>query len=119
MHEDKKSRQIGSVLGPTLIAVTTSEWMNLDIWSENIPPMTYLNGMILFAVGLGVVRFHNQWRPMWTLSITIVGWLMIAGGFFRLFFPTSPQADASPATYAFIVLLGVLGVIMTIKSYAK
>ncbi|MEO1200799.1 MAG: hypothetical protein AAFX39_16520 [Pseudomonadota bacterium] len=119
MNDDNRSRHIGSVLGPILLVVTISEWINIDIWSENLPPVTYLNGVMLFAAGLAIVRFHSRWRPIWTASITIVGWLMIAGGAYRLFFPTAPQADPTPMTYTFIAIIGALGAIMTFRSYLR
>ena len=118
-RDDRLSRTIGGVLGPTLIAVTLSEGMNFGIWTENLPPLTYLNGMILFAAGMAIIRFHSRWRPLWTLSITLVGWIMLAGGLFRLFLPAAPQAEPGLFAYGFIVLLGTLGVIMTVKSYVK
>ncbi len=119
MKTDETSLRIGSVLGPTLVAVTISEWINFDIWTENYPPLTYLNGMMLFAAGLGIIRFHSRWRPFWTLSITLAGWLMLAGGLLRLFFPTAPQMEPGLMSYGFIALLATLGVIMTFKSYTS
>ncbi len=119
MTDDHLSRNIGAVLGPTLIAVTLSEWINFGIWTENLPPLTYLNGMILFAAGMAIIRFHSRWRPLWTLSITIAGWLMAAGGLFRLFLPAAPQAEPGVFAYGLIVFLGALGALMTFKSYAK
>ena len=119
MSDDTRSKNIGSVLGPALLAVTTSEVVNFGIWEENLAPVTYLNGLMLFAAGLAIARFHNRWRPSWTLSVTIVGWLMMAGGLFRLFYPTAEQATASLGTYVFVGFLGLLGLIMTVKSYAR
>ncbi len=119
MTNEDRSRRIGSVLGPTLLAVTISEWINFDIWTENYAPLTYLNGMMLFAVGVGIIRFHSYWRPLWTTSITIAGWLMAGGGLFRLFFPAAPQMEPGPASYGFIAFLAVLGAVMTFKSYTS
>lgn len=119
MSTDETSRRIGSVLGPTLIAVTVSEWINFGIWTENNPPLTYLNGMILFAVGVGIIRFHRRLRPYWTLSITIAGWLMAAGGLIRLFFPAAEQMEPGLASYGFIAFLAALGLVMTFKSYVR
>ena len=119
MNNNDVSRRIGSVLGPTLIMVIISEWINYGIFLENNPPHAYLNGVMLFAVGVAIVRFHNAWRPLWTLSITVTGWLMLAGGVFRLFFPTAPQAPPGLATYGFMLFLGALGLMMTVKSYTK
>ncbi len=119
MTDDHLSRNIGAVLGPTLIVVTLSEWINFGIWSENLPALTYLNGMILFVAGMAIIRFHSRWRPLWTLSITVVGWLLVAGGLFRLFMPAAPQAEPGVFAYGFIILLGALGVLMIIKSYVR
>ena len=119
MTDDRLSRHIGSVLGPTLIAVTVSEVIHFGIWTEALPTLTYLNGMILFAAGMALVRFHTRWRPLWTVSITIVGWLLLVGGLFRLFFPTAPQAEPGVAAYAFIAVLFTLGVTMTVKAYVR
>ena len=119
MNNDETSRRIGSVLGPTLIVVTISEWMNFGIWTENNAPLTYLNGMILFAVGVAIVRFHSRWRPFWTLSITVAGWMMVVGGGFRLFFPTATQAEPSLMSYGLVAFLAALGLTMTIKSYTR
>jgi len=117
MADTATSKRIASVLGPVLLAVTTSEFLNLGIWNENHPPLTYLNGMILFATGFAILRFHHRWRPLWTASVTLVGALMTAGGAYRLYFPTAPQADPTPATYAFVIFLGLMGLIMTIGAY--
>lgn len=116
-RDNKLSKNIGSVLGPLLIAVTTSEVLNFGIWTENNPPLTYLNGMILFAAGLAIVRFHHRWRPLWTASITLAGWLMMAGGVMRLYLPSMEQASPGPVAYAFIGLLCFLGLVMTFKAY--
>ncbi len=115
--DQKHSKNIASLLGPVLIAVTLSEAINLHIWADSFPQVTYLNGMILFSVGLAVVRFHNRWLPAWTVTITILGWLMLVAGLFRLFFPGAEQAGGSPATYVFIGGLCLLGLFLTLKAY--
>ena len=44
-------RHIAGLAGPTLMAVTTSEALNLDIWTGVSPTLVYLNGVLLFRVG--------------------------------------------------------------------
>ena len=116
-HDCSLSKNIASVLGPVLMAVTTSEALNFGIWTENNPPLTYLNGMILLAVGVAIVRFHRRWRPLWTASVSLAGWLMIVGGLTRLYFPSMEQASPGPVAYAFIGLLCFLGIVMTFRAY--
>jgi hypothetical protein len=38
------SKHIAQLIGPTLIAVTISEALNLEIWATNMASVTYLNG---------------------------------------------------------------------------
>ncbi|MDP2011172.1 MAG: hypothetical protein Q8K11_13445 [Phenylobacterium sp.] len=59
-------RHIAGLAGPTLMAVTTSEALNLDIWSPADPTLVYLNGVLLFVAGLAITCIHNVWRLRWT-----------------------------------------------------
>jgi len=54
-------RHMAGLAGPTLMAVTASEALNLDIWSGVSPALVYLNGVLLFVAGLAIVRTHNVW----------------------------------------------------------
>ncbi len=116
-EKPQRSKLIASLLGPMLIVVSISEGLNLHIWDTSIPQIVYLNGMILFAVGLVVVRFHNIWRRTWIVTITIIGWLILLAGLFRMFFPNAQQAEATPITYAFIALICLIGVFLSYKAY--
>lgn len=113
----RRSRLIASLLGPMIVAVTVSEALNLGIWETSVPQIVYLNGMILFAAGLAVVRFHNVWRRAWVVTITLAGWALLLAGLFRLFFPYAPQAEVSPVTYAFVAGLCMVGLFLTVKGY--
>ncbi|MBZ5514411.1 MAG: hypothetical protein LAN62_06140 [Acidobacteriia bacterium] len=53
------------MIGPTLIALGVTETLNLHIWATNIAPVIYVNGTILFVVGLAIVRAHNHWTRSW------------------------------------------------------
>ena len=99
--------------------MTSSEALNLQIWSARPDPvLVHLNGMMLTAAGLAILRFHWLWRPVWTANLTITGALMTLGGVFRLFWPNAPQADEGPATDAFIAVLATLGLIMSLGALA-
>ena len=57
------STYIGKLLGPALIAVSVTEWMNLDVFmaatGPSFAPHVYLSGTLTFIAGLSIVRAHN------------------------------------------------------------
>ncbi|MBK8559143.1 hypothetical protein [Candidatus Amarobacter glycogenicus] len=111
------SRQIAGLLGPIIVVVTLSEMVNFDIWEENLAPVTYLNGALLFAAGLAIIRTHNIWKPNWTLLVTLTGWGIGVLGLWRLFFPEADQAGENVAAYLGVGVLCALGCFLTFKGY--
>ena len=111
------SKRIAGIVGPTLIAVTVSETINLGIWKTSLPQVTYLNGMVFFVAGLSIVRAHNRWLRGWPVVLTLVGWLAMAGGLFRMFAPQAPQGGENAPTYAVIAVILAAGIFLTIKAY--
>ena len=112
------SRQLAGLIGPTLVVVTSSEGLNLHIFATNIPPVTYLNGTLLFIAGLAIVRAHSRWTRGWPVLVTLVGWVGIIGGLLRMFFPEAEQGVSDTVRYASIFSLLAVGVFLTLKAYA-
>jgi hypothetical protein len=113
------SKQLAGLIGPTIMAVTLSELFNFHIWSANTAAGVHLNGALLFIAGLSIVRIHNCWTRDWTVAVTIVGWLCILAGLFRMFAPElqlEGARNASAIIVSAIVVL-ILGILLTIKSY--
>jgi hypothetical protein len=115
-----RSRQIAALLGPVLIVLAVSEAKNLQIWAAGIAPLTYLAGLLWFLGGLAILSVHNRWSAAWPVAITIVGWFLLLGGLFRLFFPDTQQGNQNtPAlgAYAVDAVLLALGVLMTFRAH--
>ncbi len=115
------SKQIAGLVGPTIMVLTLSEMLNLHIWATNIPPVTYLNGFVMFVAGLLIVRAHNYWVRGWPVLITLTGWiLLIVFGLGRMFFPEAHQltGDVSGA-YALIAVFFAIGCFLTFKAYSR
>lgn len=112
------SKQIAGLVGPTAVALTLSEAMNLHIWADNIAPVTYLNGTLLFIAGLSIVRVHNLWKG-WPVMVTLAGWIAILGGLFRMFAPEARQAPQNGATFAVLMVLLAIGIFLTFKAYSR
>jgi uncharacterized membrane protein HdeD (DUF308 family) len=112
------SKQIAGLVGPTLIALNLSEIMNPHIWS-NIAHITYLAGSLWFVAGLSILRAHNRWVLGWPVLITVVGWFVILGGLFRMFFPASAQQGVENTFSVLVgqIILLVIGIFLTFKAY--
>ena len=111
------SRQLAQIIGPTLSVMTLSEMTNLSIWENNIPSVTFLNGVLLFVGGISIIRVHNFWVRNWTILITLIGWLTIILGLLRMFFPTAKQAGENFSTYLLLIFLFIFGLFLSLKGY--
>lgn len=111
------STQIASILGPLLMAISSSEFVNFKIWEKVEPTVVYLNGLILFIGGLSIIRFHSIYTAQWTLVITILGWMIFIAGIYRMFFPGKRQAQKGWQTNMLILILFLSGCFLTYKAY--
>ena len=113
------SRQLAGLIGPTLIALGATEALNIDMFENQIAPVVYLNGTILFVVGLALVRAHNRWAWRWPTFITVTGWVLLAGGLYRMIAPEAPQAHANAGSYAMFAAIVVIGLFLSVKGYGS
>ena len=115
-----KSRLIAGLVGPSAVAATVSETINLGIWKTNLAPVTYLNGTLLLVAGIAIVRAHNRWTLGWPVLVTITGWVFIVGGLYRMFYPQAQQLqEGAISSYAFMGALFVAGCVMTFEAYGR
>ena len=82
-----QSKRIAGLLGPTLMVMIASEFplVQPHLYDEQIPPVVYLSGLLMFVAGLAIVRWHNVWRRDWTVLVTLVGWALLVLGTVRMF----------------------------------
>ncbi len=111
------SLDIAAIVGPILMALAISEYRHLDIWKNVDPTVVYLNGLVLFAGGLVLVRFHNIWRPDWTVVITLISWLCLLLGLFRMMMPRQPQLKRSRGTNVMLLVMLLLGGFLSVQAY--
>jgi len=104
------SKRLAGLIGPTLIAITTSEMMNPDIWGAVTAPVTYHAGTVLFVAGLSIVYARNRWTRSWPVMVTIVGWVAVLGGLFRMFAPEFAQRGAQNIPAVFAAQIGLLAI---------
>jgi len=112
------SLHIAAILGPVLVILSISEYLNYPIWKDVSPSVVYLNGLILLGSGLTVLHFQHTWRLDWTLVINLLGCLLILMGVLRMFFPTMPQPRQSTGTNLLILMLLAAGLFLTYQGYS-
>lgn len=111
------SRYIASLVGPTLVAVTASEFVNPHVWDAIIAPVTYQAGMLMFVGGLSIVRAHNRWVAGWPVVLTLVGWFGIAAGLARMFLTSAAQQSAPSMAVPFELGLMLVGLFLTVQAF--
>jgi hypothetical protein len=110
-------RDIARLIGPILMVLSLSEALNFYIWKKAEAPVVYLNGLLLFTGGLALIRAHNNWSIQWPILITLIGWLSLALGLYRIFFPNGKQLERGTFSYVTLAILFLIGFFLTVKSY--
>jgi len=115
------SRRIAGILGPVLVLMVTSElrFWNPTLYAEQITPLVYLSGILIFTAGLAILRSHNIWTRSWPLLITLIAWAAVLLGVTRIFFPQSYKAQFQNDNLALTVeiVLIVIGFLLSFQAY--
>ena len=120
---------LARLIGPTLIALSAALLLN----QANMRAMAtdflehrgliFLAGVLTLVTGLSIVLTHNEWVWGWPVVITILGWLGVVGGAFRIIFPDSVRSmgetmlDKPGLLTAGGVAEGILGVWLCYAGY--
>jgi cytochrome bd-type quinol oxidase subunit 2 len=89
---------LAQLIGPVLIVIgvglllkkTEFREMATDFLSSRA--LIFVSGLLTLVTGLAIVLTHNVWEFNWPVIITILGWLSVFGGVFRILFPNSVQS---------------------------
>ena len=113
------SKRIAGLVGPSLVALTLTELINLDIWTQTPAVVVYLSGTLLFVAGLSIVRVHNHWTTCWPVLVTIIGWFALLAGLARMMAPEFAQRLVQHTTtpYPWIFAMLAIGGVLTVKAY--
>ena len=115
------SKYLAGLIGPSLVAITISETVNIHIWAGNTAAGIHFNGAVLFVAGLAIVRAHNLWVRGWPVLVTLTGWAMMLLGLFRMFFPELQLEGAKHTVAASAEIMPVLalGIFLTYQGYRR
>ncbi len=89
---------IARLVGPMLLVISAAVLINQDNIREMATDflehrgLIFLAGIMTLLGGLVIVETHNVWVAGWPVVITILGWLLVVGGVFRVVFPDSVKS---------------------------
>src|SRR5262245_7145932 len=123
------SKLIAGLMGPLLVAMGVAMLINRSLFPTIIGEVAhnyaliFLSGVLVLLAGVAIVRVHNVWTGGWPRLVTALGWLAIASGLVRMWFPqaAAPIAEAfagnavSPLVGGLVVL--ALGAFLSYKAY--
>jgi hypothetical protein len=120
---------LAQLIGPLLLVMgvgMVSDRENFRSMAEEFlasRALIYIAGLLAFVPGLAIVLVHNVWAFDWRLIITLLGWLSLLGGIFRLLLPRQVTAVGSAvlARRNYLTIGGVvtlaLGALLSLFGY--
>jgi hypothetical protein len=94
----QRSIYLARLIGPVLVVIGLGSLINAAIYRAmagemlNSIAFIYIAGVFALIAGLALVLAHNVWVAGWPLIITVLGWLGIVGGAFRILAPQQVAA---------------------------
>jgi hypothetical protein len=89
----QRSIYLARLIGPVLAAAGLGMLLNTDVFRTVAAQflasyaLIYLAGVLTLTAGIALVLAHNVWIGNWRLIITVLGWLGVIGGVFRIVWP--------------------------------
>ena len=93
----QRSIFLAKLIGPLLAAIGLALIFNADTFRLMMGEflksyaLIYIAGLLALTAGLAIVNTHNEWTGDWRVVITILGWLCVIGGIFRIVFPRTVE----------------------------
>jgi hypothetical protein len=87
------SQTIARLVGPVLCAIGVGMLANQPTYREMATqflaglPFIYFSGVLMLVAGLYILNVHNVWTRNWRSAVTVVGWVLMSVGTFRIIAP--------------------------------
>jgi hypothetical protein len=114
---------IARLVGPVFVAVGLGILLNgtfytaLIVEAVHSPTLIYFSGLMAFIPGLAILNVHWRWSGGWPVIVTIIGWLMVIGGAFRLMLPATTATLAGDIYTRPAVLLVIAIIMLVVGAY--
>jgi len=91
---------LGKIISVFLIVFSLGILLNRHIYKKvfhemiETPAILTISGIVTIILGLLIVLSHNIWNVAWESIISIIGWVLLIQGIFRLVFPKTVKIYA-------------------------
>jgi hypothetical protein len=125
------SKFIARLIGPVFVVSGIAMLWNRGSYPDMVeeflhsPALIYIAGFLALLGGLAIVNVHNSWHWGWPLIVTVIGWLAVIGGTFRMVAPQYVQTLGgamfahSAVVIAIAILSVALGGFVSFKGYME
>jgi hypothetical protein len=122
---------LAKLIGPVLLVLGTGMLVNGKAFRPVIDEIVrnravvVLFGLMTMSAGLAVVLTHNVWVADWPVLITILGWLSLIAGGFRLLTPQDAikfgrkMYEQSNGLFAGAVIWVAIGAVLCFFGYLQ
>jgi hypothetical protein len=112
------SKFIARLIGPVFVVSGIAMLWNRGSYPDMVeeflhsPALIYIAGFLALLGGLAIVNVHNSWHWGWPLIVTVIGWVAVVGGTFRMVAPQYVQTLGSAifAHSAVVIVIAILSV---------
>jgi len=120
---------LARLIGPLLLVIAAGLLLRQTSWRPMASDflanraLVYLTGFLALLAGLAIVNTHNVWVAHWPVIITILGWMAVIGGIFRMLWPErvigigERMLSNASAITAIGVIEGLIGLWLTYAGY--
>jgi uncharacterized protein YjeT (DUF2065 family) len=94
----QRSLYLARLIGPVLVVIGFSALISPQSYRAmayeflHSYALIYISGLFALICGLALVLAHNVWVAGWPAIISVLGWLGIIGGVFRILAPQQVSA---------------------------
>ena len=107
---------IARLLGPFFVVIGLGVLLNEQLYTGMItetvhsPTLIYFSGLFSLIPGLAILNVHRAWTADWRVIVTVIGWLLVFGGFVRIVLPQLAIKTAA-TIYSGSIALAIVAVI--------
>jgi hypothetical protein len=114
---------IARLVGSILVVIGVGVLLNLQHYVALVeeavrsPTLIYIVGLLALAGGLAILNAYRAWTADWRVVVTVLGWLMVIGGVFRIV-PPRLTAGLAAAIYSGSLAMTIAGMtILVVGGY--